>query len=89
MLSPLGCPCQLHWPCWRRILNRKQRPSQQAGEDACRKPLVVEAAGPIANRVAVAMYAAWRERNAIAIQQTRLGGRETGAGRRMAGGRAR
>lgn len=50
--------------------------AQQAGEDACRKPLVVEAAGPIANRVAVAMTAAWRDRNAIAIQQTRLGSRE-------------
>jgi len=78
MLSPLGAspaaPLAVLAP---DLESEAEAIAQQAGEDACRKPLVVEAAGPIANRVAVAMYAAWRERNAIAIQQTRLGSRET------------
>ena len=78
MLSPLGAspptPLAVLAP---DLESEAEAITQQAGEDACRKPLVVEAAGPIANRVAVAMHAAWRERNAIAIQQTRLGSRES------------
>ncbi len=78
MLSPLGAapaaPMAVLAP---DLESEAEAIVQQAGEDACRKPLVVEAAGPIANRVAVAMNTAWRERNAIAIQQTRLGSRES------------
>ncbi len=55
--------------------------TQQAGEDACRKPLVVEAAGPIANRVAVAMHAAVPVRTGAngVPQATRPGGSRVAA----------
>lgn len=77
MLSPLGATPPLPMAVLAPDLESEAEAiTQQAGEDACRKPLIVEAPGAIASRVAVAMQTAWRERNAIAIREAKLGARE-------------
>lgn len=77
MLSPLGAtppaPMAVLAP---DLESEAEAIAQQAGEDACRKPLAVEAGGAIAARVAVAYGEGWRARNAIPLRQATLGARE-------------
>lgn len=77
MLSPLGAtppvPMAVLAP---DLESEAEAIAQQAGEDACRKPLVVEATGAIAARVAAAYGDSWRARNAIPLRQATLGARE-------------
>lgn len=77
MLSPLGTtppvPMAVLSP---DLESEAEAIAQQAGEDACRKPLVVEASSAIAARVASAYVSGWRERNAIALARASLASRE-------------
>lgn len=78
MLSPLGTtppsPLAVLSP---DLESEAEAIAQQATEDACRKPLLAEAGGPLAGRVAVAISSYWRERVATPLQQTSLGPRDS------------
>lgn len=78
MLSPLGTtpptPLAVLAP---DLESEAEAIAQQATEDACRKPLLAEAGGPLAGRVAVAISSFWRERVATPLQQTTLGSRDS------------
>jgi outer membrane PBP1 activator LpoA protein len=50
--------------------------AQQAVDDACRKPVLVEAGGALATRVAIAISGFWRERVATPLSQASLGPRD-------------
>jgi outer membrane PBP1 activator LpoA protein len=78
MLSPLGTtpptPLAVLSP---DLESEAEAIAQQATEDACRKPLLAEASGPLASRVAVAISSFWRERVATPLQQVSLGSRDS------------
>jgi uncharacterized protein len=50
--------------------------TRQAAEDACRKPILVDAGGPIASRISVAIATLWKSTNAIALAQYEMNSRD-------------
>ena len=85
MLSPLGTmppsPMTVLSP---DLESEGETIAQQAVEDACRRPVLVEASGALASRVAVSILSFWRDRVATPLMQTTLGVRDSG--RRLADG---
>ena len=85
MLSPLGAtppaPMAVLAP---DLDSEAEAIARQAGDDACRKPIVLDTGGALAGRVATAMTLAWRERNAIGLPVVTLGARS--AWRKLADG---
>ena len=51
--------------------------AQQAVEDACRRPALVEVSGALANRVATSVLSFWRDRVATPLIKTTLGARDS------------
>lgn len=51
--------------------------AQQAVEDACRRPVLVETSGALANRVSISILSFWRGRVATPLIQTTLGARDS------------
>ena len=85
MLSPLGTvPPQPMAVLAPDIESEAETIAQQAVEDACRRPLLVEASGALAGRVSVAIMSYWRDRIATPLTQTLLGSRDSW--RRLADG---
>ena len=78
MLSPLGTvpphPLAVLAP---ELEAEGEAIAQQAVEDACRRPVLIEASGALAGRVNVAITAYWRERIATPLTQHRLGNRDS------------
>lgn len=85
MLSPLGTvppsPMTVLSP---DLESEGETIAQQAVEDACRRPMLVEASGALANRVGVSILGFWRGRVATPLLQSTLGARESW--RRLADG---
>ena len=50
--------------------------AQQASDDACRKPVLAEAAGAMSSRVSVAITAYWRERSVTPLPTVALSNRD-------------
>ena len=77
MLSPLGTvppqPMALLAP---DLESEGEAIARQAVEDACRRPVLVEANGALASRVSVSIMSYWRDRIATPLTQTALGSRE-------------
>jgi uncharacterized protein len=85
MLSPLGTvPPQSMAVLSPDLEVEGETIAQQAVEDACRAPVLVEASGALASRVGVSIVAYWRGRVATPLAQATLGSRESW--RRMADG---
>ena len=64
MLSPLGTvPPQPMTVLSPDLESEAEAIAQQASDDACRKPVLAEAAGAMSSRVSVAITAYWRERS--------------------------
>ena len=78
MLSPLGtvppAPMAVLAP---DLESEGEAIAQQAVEDACRNPVLVEASGAMASRVSISIMSYWRGRIATPLPQTALGSRET------------
>ncbi len=78
MLSPLGTvPPQSMTVLAPDLESEAEAIAQQAVEDACRRPVLVEAGGAMAGRVSVAIMSYWRDRIATPLAQTALGSRES------------
>jgi uncharacterized protein len=85
MLSPLGTvPPQPMAVLAPDLESEGEAIAQQAVEDACRRPLLVEASGAMASRVSVSIMSYWQGRIATPITQTALGSRD--AWRRLTDG---
>ncbi len=85
MLSPLGTvPPQPMSVLAPELEAEGETIAQQAVEDACRQPVLVEAGGAMASRVGVSILSFWRGRIATPLAQHALGSRETW--RRLADG---
>lgn len=78
MLSPLGTvppsPMAVLSP---DLESEAETIAQQAVEDACRRPVLVEASGAIAARVSISILSFWRGRVATPLIQTTLGARDS------------
>ena len=78
MLSPLGTvPPQSMYVLSPDLESEADAIAQQAVEDACRRPVLVESMGAMAGRVSTSIAAFWRERIATPLAQTTLGSRES------------
>lgn len=78
MLSPLGTvPPQPMTVLAPDLESEAEAIAQQAVEDACRRPLLVEASGAMAGRVSVSIMSYWRDRIATPLAQTTLGSRDS------------
>ena len=78
MLSPLGTvPPQSMAVLAPDLESEGEAIAQQAVEDACRRPLLVEAGGAMAGRVSVAIMSYWRGRIATPLLQAGLGSRDS------------
>jgi uncharacterized protein len=78
MLSPLGTvPPQPMAVLAPDLESEGETIVQQAVEDACRRPLLVEASGALASRISVSIMSYWRGRIATPLTQTALGARES------------
>lgn len=78
MLSPLGTmPPQPMAVLAPDLESEAEAIAQQAVEDACRHPMLVEASGAMASRVSVAIMSYWRGRIATPLTQIALGSRES------------
>lgn len=78
MLSPLGTvPPQPMAVLAPDLESEGDAIAQQAVEDACRRPVLVESGGAMAGRVSASIVAFWRERIATPLTQTALGSRES------------
>ena len=85
MLSPLGTvPPQPMAVLSPDLESEGETIAQQAVEDACRRPVLVEASGALANRVSISILSFWRDRVATPLMQTTLGTRDSW--RRLADG---
>lgn len=85
MLSPLGTTPPASMAVLAPELEAEgEAIAQQAADDACRKPVLVEGGGALATRVAIAISGFWRERIATPLMQANLGARD--GWRRMADG---
>jgi uncharacterized protein len=66
LLSPLGsAPIAPFAALAPELESEAEAIARQAGDDACRKPVLVDAGGPIAARISVAISALWKTTNAI------------------------
>ena len=78
MLSPLGTvPPQPMAVLAPDLESEGEAIAQQAVEDACRRPMLVEATGAMSGRVSVSIMSYWRGRIATPLAQTSLGSRES------------
>ena len=77
MLSPLGTvPPQPMVVLSPDVESEAEAIAQQASEDACRKPVLAEAAGSMSSRVSVAITAYWRERSVTPLPTLALPNRD-------------
>ncbi len=77
MLSPLGTvPPQPLTVLATDLESEAEAIAQQASDDACRKPVLAEAAGAMASRVSVAITAYWRERSVMPLPTISLPSRD-------------
>ena len=77
MLSPLGTvPPQPLAVLSPDLESEAEAIAQQAGDDACRKPVLAEAAGAMSSRVSVAITAYWRERSVTPLPTISLPNRD-------------
>ena len=77
MLSPLGTvPPQPMVVLSPDLESEAEAIAQQASEDACRKPVLAEAAGAMSSRVSVAITAYWRERSVTPLPTLALPNRD-------------
>ena len=78
MLSPLGTvPPQPMVVLSPDLESEAEAIAQQATEDACRKPVLAEAAGGMSARVSVAITAYWRERSVTPLPTVALPSRDS------------
>ena len=78
MLSPLGTvPPQPMAVLAPELEAEGEAIAQQAAEDACRQPVLVEASGALASRIGIAILSFWRDRIATPLAQRTLGARES------------
>ena len=78
MLSPLGTvPPQPMAVLAPDIESEGEAIAQQAVEDACRRPVLVEANSALASRVSVSIMSYWRGHIATPLAQATLGSRDT------------
>ena len=77
LLSPLGAtPPNPFAALAPELETEAEAIARQAGEDACRKPLLIDAGGPIAARIVIAITTFWRANNAIPLMQFELNVRD-------------
>ena len=77
MLSPLGTvPPQPMAVLAPDLESEAEAIAQQAADDACRKPVLAEAAGAVSSRVSVAIATYWRERSVTPLPTISLPNRE-------------
>ena len=77
MLSPLGTvPPQPLAVLSPDLESEAEAIAQQASDDACRKPVLAEAAGAMSSRVSVAITAYWRERSVTPLPTFSLPSRD-------------
>ena len=77
MLSPLGTvPLQPMAVLSPDLESEADAIAQQASDDACRKPVLAEAAGTMSSRVSVAITAYWRERSVTPLPTVALPNRD-------------
>ncbi len=77
LLSPLGATPKAPFAVLSPDLESEvEAIVRQAGDDACRKPLLIESAGSIASRVSVAISAAWRAQSAIVLASYEMTARD-------------
>ncbi len=77
MLSPLGTvPPQPMAVLSPDLESEAEAIAQQAADDACRKPVLAEAAGALSSRVSVAITAYWRERSVTPLPTISLPNRD-------------
>ncbi len=73
MLSPLGSvPPQPMAVLSPDIESEAEAIAQQAADDACRKPILIESAGAMSSRVSVAITTYWRERSVTPLPAVSL-----------------
>ena len=78
MLSPLGTvPPQPMTVLSPDLESEAEAIAQQAADDACRKPVLAEAAGAMSSRVSVAITAYWRERSVTPLLTASLSNRDS------------
>ena len=78
MLSPLGMiPPQPMTVLSPDLESEAEAIAQQASDDACRKPVLAEAAGLMASRVSVAITTYWRERSVTPLPTISLPSRDS------------
>ena len=78
MLSPLGTvPPQPMSVLSPDLESEAEAIAQQASDDACRKPVLAEAAGAMSSRVSVAITTYWRERSVTPLPTISLPNRDS------------
>ena len=78
MLSPLGTvPPQPMAVLSPDLESEAEAIAQQAADDACRKPVLAEAAGSMSSRVSVAITTYWRERSVTPLPTISLPNRDS------------
>ncbi len=77
LLSPMGTtPVAPFAALAPELESEAEAIARQAADDACRKPMLVDAGGPIASRISVAIATQWKTANAIPLQQFEMSSRE-------------
>jgi uncharacterized protein len=77
LLSPIGTtPVPPFAALAPELESEAEAIARQAADDACRKPVLVDAGGPIANRISVAIATQWKSSNAIPLEQFEMNSRD-------------
>jgi uncharacterized protein len=77
LLSPMGTtPVAPFAALAPELESEAEAIARQAADDACRKPMLVDAGGPIASRISVAITTQWKTANAIPLMQFEMNSRE-------------